>query len=890
MAVTVGSHLGSYEIVAPLGAGAMGEVYRARDPRLGRDVAIKVLVPPFAGDADRLSRFEQEARAAAALSHPNILVVFDIGQDGGVPYIVSELLEGETLREHLKTGPPPVRRVIEYAAQIAHGLAAAHAKGIVHRDLKPDNIFITAADQVKILDFGLAKLAEPESKRVAGSVVPTSPPGTQPGMVLGTIGYMAPEQTRGLPADYRSDIFAFGAILYEMLAGRPAFQRDTAADTMSAILSENAPEISTKERHIPQLVIRIVDRCLEKMPGLRFHSTEDLAFALAGALDADSEIRMPDGEMLSAGPKPRRDLLRGILATAVALGTAIVGGFLYLQKPPADSIPVMLNVLAPPGVVQTDLNLQVSPDGTRLAFAGTTADGVRRLWIRPLNALDAYALMGTEGGTQPFWSADGQSLGFFVGGQLKRIDLAGSAVATICAAPQATGGTWSASDVIVFSSGGQLHRVSATGGASSVLNGVNGRREGSTLAYPTFLPGGRLLLYLDTGTGRVGEAAIYGAALDSSERTVVLRGAASNALYSDGYLFFLRDATLVAQRFDAERLTLTADAVPVVEQVDRTVVGAPSGAFSVSDRVLAYRADAGAGGFPTQLTWFDRNGRVVGTVGERADYADVELSPDGARAAVSVLDPGTGRDIWIFDLARGIPTRFTADPADDFASAWSPDSGQIVFSSRRKGHFDLYQKAISGSGAEQDVFSDDHDKYPQAWSPDGRSLLYVTGNLSVVGTRAALWVLPLSGDRKPFPVLNTPFSQIPGRLSPDGRWLAYGSNESGRQEVYVTSFPSATGKWRISASGGGWPRWRRDGREIFFLSGNTKLMAAEVDGRLAQFSVGVVQMLFEAPWRQGVRSSYDVAPNGRILGATLVDQPAASPITLVVNWLSTMKK
>jgi eukaryotic-like serine/threonine-protein kinase len=433
--------------------------------------------------------------------------------------------------------------------------------------------------------------------------------------------------------------------------------------------------------------------------------------------------------------------------------------------------------------------------------------------------------------------------------------------------------------------------VPATGGAPSLLNGVTGRRESVTLAYPTFLPDGRHLLYLDTGNGGVGEAAIYGASLDSSDRTLVLRAAESNALYAGGYLFFIHDTALVAQPFDPARLSLSGDAVPVAERVQPIPIGAPGAAFSVSDRVLAYRTGIGARGFPMQLNWFDRAGKVTGTVGERADYSDLELSPDGTRAAVSEQDPGTGRDIWIFDLARGIPTRFTADPADEFSSVWSPDGSQIIFSSRRKGHFDLYQKASSGAGTVQDVLVDDRDKWPMSWSSDGRFLLYSTGTLSA-GIRPHLWALPLAGDRKPFPVVDdAQFNQFPGRLSPDGRWIVYGSTESGQSEIYVTSFPGTTGKWRVSTAGGSWPRWRRDGKEIFFLSlDNAKLMAADVTSRGTQFMVGSEHELFAARWRPGARYSYDVAPDGRILGATLIDPPTPAPATLVVNWLSELKK
>ena len=457
---------------------------------------------------------------------------------------------------------------------------------------------------------------------------------------------------------------------------------------------------------------------------MRFQSTEDLAFALAGGLAADSEIRALHGAAPAGQPRKHGAAAWAVAAALAGLAArSSLAAVTVLRPPSDDGIPVKLNVAAPPGVVQTDPTIRISPDGTRLVFAATMADGVRRLWLRPLNSLDAVPLNETEGATNPFWSPDSRSIGYFSGGQLKKIDIGDGSSATLCAAPQAAGGTWSADGVIVFSSAGQLHRVPAAGGAVTLLNGVNGKREGATLAYPTFLPDGRHVLYLDTGGGGVGEAAVYGAALDSSDRTLVLQAAVSNAWYSRGYLFFLRNTTLVAQPFDVERLTLSGGAIPIVEQVQRPQFGPPSGAFSVSDRVLAYQTGLDARGFPTQLTWFDRSGKTIGAVGEQADYGDVEISPDGTRAAVSELDPGTGRDIWIFDLARGIPTRFTADPADEYASVWSPDGSQIIFNSRRKGHLDLYRKASSGAGVEEAVLVDTADKSPMSWSSDGQFVL-----------------------------------------------------------------------------------------------------------------------------------------------------------------------
>ncbi len=869
----------------------MGEVYRARDPRLGRDVAIKVLASQWGDNTDRLSRFEQEARAAAALNHPNILAVYDVGRTDGSSYIVSEFLEGETLRERLRSGPLPVRKAVEYGVQMAHGLAAAHEKGIVHRDLKPDNIFLGATGRVTILDFGLAKLTEPSPSANVGSVVPTITPGTQPGMVLGTLGYMSPEQVRGIPADYRSDIFSFGAILYEMLLGRPAFQRETAADTMSAILKEHPTELTDKGHHFPPAIVRIVERCLEKSPAMRFQSTEDLAFALAGALSGDSDIRPAAVDAANAQTRLSGGWIAAAVASVIA-AAALVAAVRGTPSPGTETdLTIKLTVAAPAGVQQIDPTMRVSPDGTKLVLAGVSSDGVRRLWLRTLNSTELVPVNDTEGAQNPFWSPDGRSLGFFSGGQLKRVSIVDAMSATLCSAPQQAGGSWSPTGTIVFSSEGQLHQIPAAGGMAAVLEGENGTRDGATLAYPTFLPDGRHFLYLDTGRGGVGEPAVYAGRIDGSDRTLVLRAAESNAWFGAGYLFYLRDTTLVAQPFDPERLTLSGNPVPVAEPVQRTAFGAPSGAFTVSDRALAYRTGVGARGFPTQLTWFDSKGQVLRTMGERGDYSDIEISPDGTRAVVSQLDPGTGRDLWIFDLARGIPTRFTTDPADEYPGVWSPDSSQVIFGSRRKGHFDLFMKTSSAAGNAQDLLVDDRDKFPLSWSPDGKLLLFTTGYLSVVGNHGHIWQLPLAGDQKPTAVLDDPqFTQYPGKLSPDGKWLAYVSTESGNQEVYVTAFPSLMGKWRISTAGGSWPRWSRDNKQLFFLDG-TKLMAVDVKvSGAAQLSIGSVHELFEGRWPPGRRYTYDVAPNGNILAVTLVEQPLASPITIVVNWLAELRK
>jgi serine/threonine protein kinase len=895
----LGVHLGPYEVVALVGAGAMGEVYRARDPRLGRDVAIKVLPASLASDTERLRRFETEARAAAALNHPNILAVYDIGHHDGVPYIVSELLDGKNLREHLtEHGALPVRRAVEYAVQIANGLAAAHEKKIVHRDLKPENIFITTDDRVKILDFGLAKLTKPEPETPDGNAATAA--GTQPGLLLGTVGYMSPEQVRGMATDYRSDLFTFGAILYEMVSGQRAFQRETVADTITAILKDHPAELGTLDRRVPMLLARIVERCLDKSPAARFHSTQDLAFALAGSLQISSDAGTPIGTGSTAtAPRTRGPLLWVLAAAVLLLATIALTGVLLRRSPQTTEEVVRLTVAPPKEVGPISLTLRLSPDGSRLMFpATTTSDGVRRLWVRPLNMLDAFSVPGTEDATYPFWSPDGRAIGFFAGGKLKKIDPANGVATTLCDVSDEAGGTeagatWNANGIIIFSNGGRLHRVSANGGTAVRLAITSDGRERTTLAHPLFLPDGRHFLYLDIGTGAPGEPAIYAGSLGgdgslTADRTLIVH-APSGAAYSQGYLFYLRDSTLVAQDFDVTRLAVSGDPVPIVDQIQRGQAP-PSGAFAVSDRVLAYRTGVAARGIATQLTWFDRAGKSLSTVGEPADYGDVEISPSGSRVAVSVLDPPDGRDVQIFDLARGLPTRFTSDRSDDVVPVWSPDESRIVFSSRRKGHLDLYAKASSGAGPEEPIEVDTLDKYPLGWSPDNKYLLFSTGNVTQVGNQGDLWVRAWS-DGKRTPVVQTEASEFPGKFSPDGRWIAYRSNESGRNEVYVVSFPALDKKVRISTSGGNWPRWRRDGQEIYYLAGDNKLMAVAVTSRGDNFSVGLAQALFETRPRGGQRYSYDVSRDGqRFLIAILAEQPAVAPLTLVINWRAELTK
>ena len=890
MSLPAGTRFGPYEIIAPLGAGGMGEVYRARDSRLARDVAIKVLPAAYSSDPERLRRFEQEGRAAAALNHPNILAVHDVGthasRESGpdVFYVVSELLDGDGLDQRMLSGALPMRKALEYSLQLAHGLAAAHARGVVHRDLKPANVFITTDGCVKILDFGVAKLTDRQPP-AAGALPTTAATETTPGLVIGTIGYLSPEQVRGLPADHRSDIFALGAILYEMLSGRRAFAGATTADTMTAILNEDPPELPLAERHIPPVLARIVDRCLEKNPGSRFQAAGDLAFAIE-ALSSQPGGTTARSDTAAPARMNRRVAwtVAGVVGVAFAALLAFAA-MMYFGRGPLKAETTRFTISPPDGwTTFGGVRLAVSPDGRRVVFTARSTDGKAQLWLRALDALLAQPLPGTDGGVNPFWSPDSRFVAFFAEGKLKKIDVTGGLPITLCDSPGLQGGTWSRDGVIVVGGAPNLLRVSASGGIPTAVS-VLGKEE-SAHSGPWFLPDGRHFLFSASGqaTGTIGWTNYVGS-LDSLERVHIADAAWSKALYTQGHVLFPRDTTLMAQGFDVRRFVTTGAAFPVAEQI-QVVAGLGVGIFSVSENgALAYQTGTGQGMW--ELVWKDRGGNAVGQLGNRGTYADLQLSPDAKRVTVSLVDNAQRtRDVWQLDVLRGLRTRFTDDPSDELASVWSPDGTRIVFNSRRKGRLDLYVKASTGVGDDALLLSDRTDKYPTSWSADGRFILY----MSVTAGRAAdLWVLPVSGERKPIPFAQTRFSETPGQFSPDGKWIAYASDESGRSEVYVAAFPGPGGKWPVSTNGGSAPRWRADGKELFYVGGDARLMTASVSARGAAFDVGVIKPLFAVT--RGIRSFYDVMPDGqRFLVNSPVEAAASEPITVVLNWLESVKK
>ncbi|HSP69937.1 MAG TPA: protein kinase [Bryobacteraceae bacterium] len=858
MRLTAGDKLGPYEIISLIGKGGMGEVYKAHDPRTNRDVAIKISAEQFS------ERFDREVRAVAALNHPNICTLFDVGPN----YLVMEYVEGEAPQ-----GPLPLEEALRIAEQMSAALEAAHEKGIVHRDLKPGNIKVKPDGMVKVLDFGLAKMggtpAAPSEESPTLSMA-----ATQAGVILGTAAYMAPEQARGKPVDQRADIWAFGVVFHELLSGRRLFQGEDLTETLASVVKDK-PDLST----VPPRVRRLLDACLQKDPKKRLQAIGDMRLLLEDA---------PEVAPLAA--VRARNWLPWAVAAALASAVAALGFIAWRHT--REEAPRLVKLLfAPPdkgSINETNgPSAAVSPDGRRVVFRATV-EGKNALWVRDLDSLSLRMLAGTDGGAGPFWSPDSRWLGFFAQGKLLKIDVTGGPAITICNVEAGRGGTWNENDVIVFApkaTGGFL-RVAAAGGTPVPLTELDTARKEESHRYPWFLPDGRHFLYSARSTDTEKTAVLIGD-LDSKDRKEILK-VASNAVYvSPGYLLFARDRTLMAQPFDAAKLQTTGDALPIAEQVDYRAGANLYGYFAASQNgVLAY-ASGGYGG-SLQLTWFDRTGKSAGTIGKPVDVQWTSLSPDGKSVVTDRLDAASGnRDIWLYDLARGTEQRLTFAENNRFP-IWSPDSARIAFLGTREGAGKVVAKAANGTGVEEILEA--AEKGPTDWSRDGRYLISTTMN-SNPKTGNDIWMLPMTGtagERKPVPVFQTEFGESYNRISPDGRWLAYQSNESKRGEIYVVGFPGLNGKWQVSVDGGRIPVWSRDGRELYFVSANNKMMAVEIKPG-AQFQAGVPKPLFDVQLGAN-NASFDVSADGRFLIATPVEQGTTVPMTVVLNWQAALKK
>jgi eukaryotic-like serine/threonine-protein kinase len=883
MTISAGTRLGPYEVLSPLGSGGMGEVYKARDTRLERMVAVKVLPQHLSSSAEIRQRFEREAKTISTLSHPHICALYDVGREGETEYLVMEYLEGETLSERLVRGPLPVEQTLRFGIEIADALDKAHRQGIVHRDLKPGNVMLTKSG-VKLLDFGLAKVVAPATPQSGLTSLPTVAGGqnlTEAGTILGTFQYMSPEQLEGHEADARSDIFAFGAVLYEIATGRKAFSGKSQASLIGSILRDEPAPVSEVAPLTPPSLNRVIRTCLAKDPEDRFQTAHDVRLQLQWIAEGGSQAGLP--APVVARRKNREKLAWAAAAAALLVAAVFAVGYFHRAPRPAERI---RSFLLPPEKVDFDStgnncgSLTISPDGRWVTFAAKGADGRSSLWLRSLGDLNARPISGTEEAMFPFWSPDSRYLAFFASGKLQKVDLSGAPPLTLCDAPSGRSGDWNRDGVILFSpdSVTGIERVPALGGAPTPATRLDASKGETTHRWATFLPDGRHFLYMagSHGAGTKEQVnAIYVGSLDSQEKTLLLE-ARSNVVYASGYLLYLRDQVLLAQAFDPRSRKLAGDPVPLAEgvQADTDYF---HGVFSASDNgILLYAT--GVGNTRTALYWYDRSGkRSPEAVGDPANFDELSVAPDGKRYAAAITDPGKGaNDIWIGD-SRGVRTRFTfGTPAG--SPVWSPDGTRIAFSRfLKQGGAGIVVKPSNGAGQEETLYQEGDQVIPTDWSRDGRFLAL---SVRSAKTKGDIWILPLFGDRTPYPFLATPSDEWLASFSPDGRWISYTSNESGKRELYAVPFPGPGGKWQISSGGALGGGWTSTGQEIIYVTAADDVISVEVKATASGLEVGSPRILFRVPDviagipHDGTRFLLAVPPEG-------AEKPR---VALVTNW------
>jgi eukaryotic-like serine/threonine-protein kinase len=875
MALGNGTRIGPYEVMDLLGAGGMGQVYRARDLRLKREVAIKILPQAFTTDPERLARFQREAKALASLNDPNIAAIYELEEyeaaGAGMIALVLELVKGDTLVDRLRRGPVPVKQALDIARQIAGALEAAHTKGIVHRDLKPANAKITAEGIVKVLDFGLAK-ATADSPNADPANAPTLTLDTQDGVILGTAAYMSPEQARGQSVDKQTDIWAFGCLLYELLTGRTLYARATVTDTLAAVINDD-PDWNALPASTPAIVVRLIRRCLEKDLKRRLHDIADARLDLEDALH----------HAVEETPKTMKSRRTGLVGIILLVAAAVaVFSFFYAGSARGIQPPSRLSISAP-GQVTPQTSVAVSPDGRHLAFVSTDAAGRSMLWVRDLDSLEPHVLAGTEDAAHPFWSPDGIALGFLAGGKLKRVGATGGRVLTLADVNTRSGASWGSAGTIVFVPHvGEISAVAATGGPVTTLLKASAR-----IGWPFFLPDGQHFLFYG-GQGAEGPG-VYLGSLGSQESRRLVAADYKAAYVDPGYLLFVRGDALLAQPFDTKRLELTGEPAVVAEGIWK-FQGAAQVSFSATRTVLAY---INASLTQTQLAWFDRTGRPLGAIGPASENGAPQISPDGSRVA-SERGDSTGTDVWVTNLKDGAANRLTFAPGGAGQPVWSGDGRRVLFQARRReAGVAFYVKDATGKGDEEQIAVNSSTLHLWDWSPDGR--LAVFGQLGP--QRAAdLWLLPLEGNRTPVPFVQSAVHKTEAQIAPNGHWIAYTSYESGKDEVYVESFPSPGNRRQISLAGGMQPRWRRDGEELFYLASDQSLMAVAVKTIGATFDVGRAAPLFRTRIiPQGSQSiwfdtMYDVSPDGQRFLINGPPEDPGPPITVILNWMGALKK
>jgi len=953
-----GSRLGPYQIIEPIGAGGMGEVYKASDTRLERTVAVKVLPPHWAGNTEMRQRFEREAQALASMNHPHICVLHDIGKQAEADFLVMEFLEGETLATRLERGSLSLPDALKIALEIADALDKAHRKGIVHRDLKPGNVMLTVSG-TKLLDFGLAKWAAGDATKrssfisshaeTAGSGGPVKSDLTSRGTILGTLQYMAPEQLEGDDADARTDVFAFGALLYEMITGRKAFEGKTRVLLIAAIAATDPPPLSAVESSVPPALDHLVKTCLAKDPADRWQTARDIL--------AELEWIAAGGAETAAAPavRSRRSSVYHALAAAAGLlaGVTLASAILYFRQPAATEpfrfrVPIQLsadtqvaggrggNVGAPGGyqgvsgpAVFNPANFAISPDGRLLAFVARVSNAATEksfLYVRPVGATTPQRLPGTEDAALPFWSADSRSIGFISGGKLKKVEASGGPPAEICDGTGILGGTWNRDGVILFGSAQGIYRVSAEGGKPELISHLNAQESGHF--WPHFLPNGRHYFYA-AWSAQASTRAVFAGDLDSKNATRVLPVASNAAFAEPGYVVFHREGAVYAQRFDSAKLSVSGEPVRIADEVTFDDSDG-RGHFDVSwTGTLAYNfssstATVVSGGPQSdlaewQFSWASRTGQILEVVGSVAAYRGVEVSPDTKRIAVHRHD-ANGGDIYVIEPS-GSDKRLTFDASQHNSSpVWSPDGSHIAYASLRKGKWGIYQNLSSGSGTEELLFESEVQAAPSSWSPDGKRLVFWVQDIKTAGD---IWVLTLE-DKKAAKLIATPFNEIHPQISPDGKWIAFTDNsKDGRNEIYVQPFPSGAGRYQISNNGGDWPRWRGDSKELFFHSvggtGNLGANAGPINFQGTLFSAPVnangsslepgsprevLQFVAQnLPHSGGAYQTYAVSPDGqRFLvpqyvpsvaastGTTQISPDTFSGLTIAINWAASLKK
>jgi eukaryotic-like serine/threonine-protein kinase len=895
MSLSSATKLGPYEIQSPLGAGGMGEVYRAKDTRLDRTVAIKVLPAHLSSHPELKQRMEREAKAISALQHANICTLYDIGSQDGTDFLVMEYLEGQTLAERLKKGALPLDQVLKIGTEIAQALEKAHQRGIIHRDLKPANIMLTKAG-AKLMDFGLAKPEVSLGSQAVGPFTPSTPtmnlasltaaasPLTQKGSMVGTFPYMAPELLQGAEADARSDLFSFGCVLYEMMTGRRAFEGKSQLSLFSAILEKDPEPIAASQPLAPPMLDRVVSACLAKDPADRFQSAHDVAMDLRWieslrSIPADAESSPP--------AQSKRILWFGAVAAAIALGT--LAGF-FLHRPPGSS-PSIRAVINPPADTHFRLTSDVagppvlSPDGEDLAFTATGADGKTSIWVRPMNAADPHALPDTDNAIFPFWSPDSRSIGFFANGKMKTIELNGTTAQALCDAQLGRGATWSPGGVIVFSASpiSALSQINASGGSPPTPLTKLDPALHSSHRWPFFLPDGRHFLYfaMHHDPSKISNNAIYYASLDGRENRPLIRSQ-TNAIYAAGFLLFGRGDQLMAEAFDPAKGVLSGEPQTVSSGVLNDVTTWRMGATATNGGLLAFGNGTSGG---VQLVWMDRSGKQLGVAADNLQNLQfARLSPQGDRIALTV-DTGVN-DVWSLDLARGVRTRLTFGPAGNTFPVWSPDGKWIAYSSLRSVASGIYRKPADGTGAEELIVPDHVGAVfaPDDWSHDGKTLLYSPNIFTQ--KEEGIWAVSLDGDRKPRQVLTYGTA---ARLSPNGRWLAYNSVESGRDEVYVEAYGGGRGKWQVSTNGGQIPNWSADGKEIFYFDLNQSILAVPVRETGGALEFGAPQTLVNQ-WTVLTIPFYSVSPDGKRLLLERVSQEVNQPVTVITNFTASLKE